>query len=294
MKSVGVVGCGLMGQGLAKNLLKNGYTVFVCDINEQAVQNLVDIGAIKTKNVKALAQEVDFMILSLPSPKIIKQLMLDVEKGAFNAMQPGSSILDMSTNDVELTRELHEYAKVHKIEFFDCPLSGGPAGAEDGTLTIMVGGNKKAFPSILPVLRAVGKKIEYVGSSGSGQTVKLCNNMVVGGVITLLSEALLTGEKAGVSKEKMASILQKGSGQTRVMDVFGSNILEQNFENIKFSLSHLKKDINLYQKLAEHHQIPTLISQPVQQLFSTAYNKGKGQLDSTAVYEIFTELEIAP
>nr|WP_257349987.1 NAD-binding protein [Pseudalkalibacillus decolorationis] len=133
--------------------------------------------------------------------------------------------------------------------------------------------------------------MKYVGTSGAGQTVKLCHNMVVGGIITLLSEAFLTGEKAGVSKEKLASILQKGSAHTRVMDVFGGNIVDQTFENIKFSLANMKKDIHLYRKLAEEHQISTFSSQSVHQLFHLAHYQGKGNLDSSAIYEVFAELE---
>lgn len=290
MEKVGVVGCGLMGRGIAKKLLENGYTVWIYDIDKEAVQDLVGKGAIAASNVKTLAKEVDCMILSLPSPELIKKLMLDQENGALKVMQSGSSILDMSTNDVEITREIHDQAKLYGLEFFDCPLSGGPAGARDGTLTIMVGGNELMFPVILPVLNAVGKHIEYVGSSGAGQTVKLCHNMVVGGVIALLSEALLTGEKAGVSKKKVASILQKGSAHTRAMDVFGPNILNDTLGDVKFSLANMSKDINLYRNLAENNQVPTFASQSVHQLYQNAKLKGKDKLDSTAIYELFTEV----
>lgn len=114
--------------------------------------------------------------------------------------------------------------------------------------------------------------------------------MVVGGVITLLGEAFLTGEKAGVSKEKLASILENGSANTRVMDVFGVNILNNSFYDIKFSLENMNKDIDLYRNLAENNQIPTFASQSVTQLFQLANNKGKGTKDSTAVYEVLEEL----
>ncbi|MGY0691380.1 NAD(P)-dependent oxidoreductase [Virgibacillus sp. FSP13] len=289
MEKVGVVGCGLMGNGITKNLIRSGYEVYVHDINEQAVERLVNEGAFGTEDIKSMGEVVDYMILSLPSPKLIKELMLGQE-GAIHSMKKGTFILDMSTNDVAVTRELYEQAKLKEIEFFDCPLSGGPDGAEDGTLTIMVGGDEKAFPSILPVLYAVGEYIEYIGESGAGQTVKLCHNMVVGGIITLLGEAFLTGEKAGVTKEKLAVILQKGSANTRVMDVFGSNILNSSFEDIKFSLANMRKDIHLYRNLAENKQIPTIASQSIHQIFQLANCKGKGTQDSTAVYEIMAEL----
>lgn len=288
MEKVGIIGCGLMGRGIALNLLKNGYEVYVHDVNNEAVKDLEREGAIAADHIGTM-EKVKYLILSLPFPSLIKSIILDENNGAIRVMKSGSYILDMSTNDVEITKELNEHAKLKNIEFFDCPLSGGPAGAADGTLTIMVGGNEKAFPKITPLLKAVGEQIEYVGSSGAGQTVKLCHNMVVGGVITLLSEAFLTGEKAGVSKDKLASILQKGSAQTKVMDVFGSNILDDTFNNIKFSLANMTKDIHLYRNLAEKGQIPTFTSQSIYQLFKIANHKGKGAQDATAVYDLIAE-----
>lgn len=290
MTAVGIIGCGLMGSGIAKNLLKNHYKVHVFDINEVAVKNLVDHGAIAAATPSDMASEIDFLIVSLTSPDIIKDTLLHEQNGVLFKMKKGSFILDMSTNDVQLTREIHKTAEENGIQFYDCPLSGGPEGAANGTLTIMVGGSEDHYPTILPVLQAVGKHIEYVGKSGAGQTVKLCHNMVVAGAITLLSEAFLTGERAGVSKEKLAGILQKGSGQTRAMDVFGVNILDESFDNVKFSLANMTKDIHLYRELAENSQVSTFVSDMTHQLFHLGKNKGKGQQDSSAVYTVLKEM----
>ncbi|MEI3606241.1 NAD(P)-dependent oxidoreductase [Pseudogracilibacillus sp. SE30717A] len=290
MKNIGVVGCGLMGFGIASTLLKKNYHVSVFDINDEAVNNLVKIGAKRAESVRTLAKDVEVMILSLPSPSLINHLMTDKEQGAFHVMKKGSFILDMSTNDVEMTRKLNESAKTYGIEYFDCPLSGGPDGANEGTLTIMVGGNEKAFHNVLPVLEAVGSNITYIGESGAGQIVKLCHNMVVGGIISLLSETLEVGEKAGVPKEKIASVFQKGSAQTKVMDVFGSNIVADTCENVKFSLGNMMKDMNLYRNLAESQKVPAISSQSAYQLFQIASYNGKRQKDSSAVYEIVKAL----
>lgn len=290
MTTVGVIGCGLMGSGITKNLIKNNYNVHVFDINEVAVKELVDHGAIPTKKPDVIAGEVDCLILSLTSPEIIKNTLLNEQDGVLFKMKKGSFILDMSTNDVKLTREIHQVAQEYGIEFYDCPLSGGPEGAANGTLTIMVGGSEEQYPTILPILEAVGKHIEYVGKSGGGQTVKLCHNMVVAGVIALLSEAFLTGEKSGVSKEKLAGILQKGSGQTRAMDVFGVNILDESFDNVKFSLANMTKDVHLYRELAENSQVSTFVSDITHQLFHLGKNKGKGKQDSSVVYSVLKEL----
>lgn len=292
VRSIGVAGCGLMGSGIAKNLLKNDYSVSVYDINEAAVQKLVSMGAKAKRDVRTMAKEVDVLLLSLPSPELIEKLMTDPEEGAFGALKKGAFILDMSTNDVALTRRLSKKAQEYGLEYFDCPLSGGPAGADEGTLTIMVGGCEAKFPSILPILKAVGTNIDYVGPSGSGQVVKLCNNMIVGGVISLISEAFLTGERAGISKQKLAAIIQKGSGQTKVMEVFGPNILKNTPEEVKFSLFNMKKDLNLYRNLAENTGIPTMASESARQLYQIAEYLQKGQQDATAIFDVIAQLGI--
>ena len=290
LKKIGVIGCGLMGQGIVKNLLKNKYQVWVFDINEEAMLKLERKGATPTKTATQLAKEIDCLILSLPSPILIEQLLMNKEDGLLNILPAGTIILDMSTNDVEITQRLYKEADAKQISFFDCPLSGGPAGAEAGTLTIIVGGNESDYHNILPVLQAVGENIQYVGPCGAGQTIKLCHNLVVAGVITLLSEALLTGEKAGIQKKTMAEIFQKGSAQTKVMDVFGSNIINNSFEKINFSLENMMKDIHLYRNLAENIQVPTVVSNNIHQIFKITSNKEKDSIDSTAVYKLLKTL----
>src|SRR5690625_3371405 len=166
MKKVGVIGCGLMGQGMIQNLLQQQYDVMIYDVNDAATIPLVEKGATHAKDVTTLAQAVDILLLSLPSPKIIQDVLL---KEAFPVMHQGSIVLDMSTNDVDVTRDLAQKAQNCGITFFDCPLSGGPAGANAGTLTIMVGGDEAQFPAVLPMLEAIGEQIEYIGDNGAGQ-----------------------------------------------------------------------------------------------------------------------------
>ncbi|WP_338079186.1 NAD-binding protein [Aquibacillus halophilus] len=120
--------------------------------------------------------------------------------------------------------------------------------------------------------------------------IKLCNNMVVAGIITLLSEAFLTGVKAGVPVEKIAEMMQKGSAHTKVMSVFGPNLISGDHENVKFMLQHMSKDIQLYMDLAKQEKIPTFFSATIEQFYSIAKSKGKGELDTSAVSQVLEEL----
>lgn len=283
MKKIGVIGCGLMGKGMITNLLQKSYDVTIFDVNEQAMIPLVEKGATSAKSIASLASKVDLVLLSLPSPKIIEHILIEE---AFPAMKQGTYILDMSTNDVELTRKLASEAKKLQITLFDCPVSGGPKGADAGTLTIMVGGDEAKYPMIAPVLEVIGENINYIGDDGAGQIVKLCNNMLVGGIISLASEVLKTGEKLGVNKKKIAEVMQNGSAQNKVMDVFGPSILSEDSDEVTFSLANMLKDIRLYEEMATNAGITSDVSKSVQQLYELAEEAEMGSQDATAVFEV--------
>ncbi|OLO42418.1 hypothetical protein BTR23_04150 [Alkalihalophilus pseudofirmus] len=286
---VGVIGCGAMGRGIIKNLVKGGYEVYAYDVNEQALHSVEELGAKTTFDKEQVYSQVHYLITSLPTTQLVEETIVG-ESGALYSMSKGTSILDVSTTDVEVTRHIFEQAKQKGISFFDCPLSGGPDGAERGELTVVVGGDAVQFEQISPLLRVIGKEIEYIGESGSGQVIKLCNNIVVAGIVTLLSESLLTGVKAGVPAEKIASMLQKGSAQTKVMSVFGPNLIDGNHENVKFMLQHMSKDVKLYMDLATQEKIPTFFSAMIDHFYTSAKNNGKGALDTSAVSQVLEEL----
>ncbi|WP_432354455.1 NAD(P)-dependent oxidoreductase [Sporosarcina sp. A2] len=286
IQTIGVVGCGLMGYGMATNLVRKGYEVKVYDTNAKAVERVVNKGANASTSVSELAKVSDVLIISLPSTDLVETVLLKGEEAALKHLKSGSFILDMSTNDVARTRKLEADANVLDVAYFDCPVSGGPEGASSGKLTIMVGGAEEKFPQVVSLLQAMGGHIEYIGPSGAGQIVKLCNNMVVGGIISLLGEALLTGEQAGISKKKLAELFQKGSGQTKVMDVFGPTIIHETFDDVTFSLANMLKDLSLYRSLATTQGVPTVISDAAYQLFTCASSEGADRRDSTAVAEV--------
>lgn len=286
MQAIGIVGCGLMGCGIATNLVRKGYEVTVYDTNPEAVERVVKEGANSASSVPELAKSSNVLILSLPSTDLVEKVLVDGIEGALQHLKLGSAVLDMSTNDVARTRRLEEAAGVVGVDYFDCPVSGGPGGASSGALTIMVGGSEEKFSQVSSVLQSMGGHVEYMGPSGAGQIVKLCNNMVVGGIISLLGEALLTGERAGLSKEKLAELFQKGSGQTKVMDVFGQNIIHGTFDDVTFSLANMLKDLSLYRTLANAEGVPTAISNAAYELFTRASEEGADERDSTAVAEL--------
>lgn len=289
MDKIGVIGCGAMGRGMIKNFLKNGYRVIAYDVNPVMLKNVEELGAQTKSSIEAVAKEVKYLLTSLPTSSVVEETLIG-EVGALHFMQQGTYILDTSTTDVETTRKLYKYAQRKGIAFFDCPVSNGPQGAEMGTLSIMVGGEKGKFKNIKHILQVIGEEIRYIGESGSGQIVKLCNNMVVAGITVLLSETFLTGVKAGVNAGKIAEVMQIGSAQCKVLSVFGPNLVNDSHENVIFLLNHMAKDTELYMKLAKQGNIPTFLGSIINQLYQIAKIHGKGGLDTTAVSQVLEEL----
>lgn len=285
--NIGLIGCGAMGQGIARNLLKAGHNVLIHDDMSKSRELLEGEGA-EFVEIKTISANVDHLFLSLPSTQILENALLGSE-GVLQNLPKGTMIFDLGTTDVETTRMIHKKAEDAGVYYLDCPVSGGPAGAEIGTLTILVGGNEEIFLDARSILEIVGEKIIYVGESGSGQAVKLCNNMIVAGITALLSETMVTANNYGVSNRQLADIIQQSSGQNKVLDVFGENLINESFDNILFFLGHMSKDLELYMNLSKESKTPQFVSSIVSQLYRTALKQGKGTLDSTAVYSVISE-----
>lgn len=284
MKTIGVIGCGLMGKGITLNLLKKAYTVYVYDPDPKTMEWIKENGANPVNDLLGLTEKVTVFISSLPTVAVVKETFMG-QTGIFKNAQSGSVIIDMSTTDAESAIYLAGKAKEQNIYFYDCPVSGGPDGAEKGMLTLMVGGEETKYQKMLPLLKDIGKNIYYLGASGNGQIAKLCNNMIVAATIASFGEAFKVAEKAGVKRTALAEVLSTGSA-TRVFDVFGSKIVEENYEEVAFSLNHMHKDLSLYMETAAAFSSTSLIGEQTFKLFEEAKVKGKGHLDTTVVCDM--------
>ncbi|RNF39503.1 NAD(P)-dependent oxidoreductase [Planococcus salinus] len=290
---IGVIGCGAMGAGMVKNLLKNDREVWTFDPDEKKQQQMKQLGAVPVGKMSDVASDMDAFVLSLPLAHLVEQALTS-EDGLLKRAKRGALILDMSTTDVELTKKLARQAKEQGIYFYDCPVSNGPKGADEGTLSIMVGGDEEKYKDVLPVLQNMGTAITYVGPSGSGQVVKLSSNIVVAGIISLLSEAFKAGEEAGVDPSVIAQVMQNGTAQNRVMDVFGDNLLKHSHENVVFLLNHMKKDVDLFYSLANDSMKEESITAYIQKLYQQAQSAGLGMVDATAVQQLYGSTEREP
>jgi 3-hydroxyisobutyrate dehydrogenase len=282
LRNIGFVGIGIMGQRMCRNLCKAGFPVIAYDLDPAAMETASSLGATVTPDLPTLARQVDLVICSLPTPAAVLAVT-EGPQGLLAHLKPGSYVCDTSTVDPVTSRRVHTAALAVGVRSLDCPVSGGPGGAEAGTLTIMVGGDVADLEAVRPVLEAVGKKIVHCGGPGAGQVAKLVNQALVAVHTVGAVEALLVGRKLGLDLDTMVSILRTSSGCSWILENhLRVKALAGDFEP-GFALDLMFKDLNLFLQAATESQTPALIAASALQLYNAARAAGGGKRDQTVV-----------
>ena len=286
-EAVGVIGLGVMGAPMARNLLRAGHDVSVFSRSQEPVRRLVEEGATAAPTPARLASASDVIVAMLPGEEVTAAL-LDGDEGLWAGAHAGSILVDMSTASPGWARALAQQGAEHEVAVLDAPVSGGDAGAQQGTLSIMAGGEAADVERARPVLEALGK-VTHVGGHGAGQTVKLCNQLVVGGTIALVSEALVLAEQAGVDPAQVIEVLSGGLAANRVMELRGRNFLEHEFEpGGKASFQH--RDLGLALDAGREAGVPLPVTAVVDQLYAALVANGGGGLDHSALITVIERL----
>jgi 3-hydroxyisobutyrate dehydrogenase len=212
MAKIGFIGLGNMGLPMAQNLIKAGNTVRGYDVAAAAVEKLVGGGGRAANSAADACQDAEVVVTMLPAGEHVREVYLGAN-GVLAKVGEGTLLIDSSTIDVESARAVAAAASERGLAMIDAPVSGGVAGAQAGTLTFMVGGPDEAFARAKPLLEAMGKTIVHAGAAGNGQAAKICNNMVLGASMIVVSEAFLLAEKLGLDAQKLFDISSKSSGQ---------------------------------------------------------------------------------
>lgn len=254
MKKVGFIGLGTMGLPMVKHLVDAGFQTYVISRSRGPIEKAVAYGATELRSPKELMEQTEVVMSCLPLPESIYQVY-DGEEGLLAGLSPGKVIIDHSTVDRGTNEWAYEQCKEKGASFIDAPISGGPMGAEAGTLTIMCGGDEEAYKSIYSVMEAYGSYIVRVGACGSGTTVKLLNNMLIGVHQSALAECYVMAEKAGVDPALAYDVIKRSAGFSKSMDWAVDAILDRKFE-ARFSINLLNKDINLALDLAKELNMP--------------------------------------
>jgi len=287
---IGFIGLGLMGKPMALNLRKKGYDVVVHNRSRPAVDALVASGASPAGSPAEVARAARVIITMLPDGPDVEKV-LESESGVFRAMQKGTVIVDSSTIAPATARRLAARAKELGSSLLDAPVSGGEIGAIDGTLTFMVGGDGAALESVREILGAMGKpeRIVHVGDSGAGQICKVCNQIVLGGTMSVVAEAIALSRKAGVDPMQVRAALMGGFAQSRVLEVHGECMITGNWKP-GFKAKFFKKDLGIALNTLSENGVAAPTSAVVQQLVHAQIAAGEGEEDYSGIAKVIFKL----
>ncbi|BDR56639.1 NAD(P)-dependent oxidoreductase [Xylocopilactobacillus apis] len=240
---IGFIGTGVMGTGMINNLLKAGYSVLVYNRTKSHAQSVLQNGAQWLENPREVAQNSDFVITIVGFPKDVREVYFG-ENGIFEGIHSNLMLIDMTTSSPNLAKEIAKKAQNEGISALDAPVSGGDIGAKNGTLTIMVGGEKSDFERALPVLKAMGKSVRLFGDSGQGQNAKMVNQIMVAGTMTGMVEALFYAKSANLDLSNIVEMISGGAAQNWSMDNYGPRILKGDYKP-GFAAKHFLKDLRI-------------------------------------------------
>ncbi len=280
MEKIGFIGLGIMGKPMAKHLMAAGHSVTVLKSSSSA-NDLKQSGATVVDTPSQLAAQSDVIITMLPdSPEV--EAILKEKDGVLKGIKKGSLFIDMSTIAPSTSMGLHNVLKELGVESLDAPVSGGQGGAEGATLSIMVGGSDTAFKRALPIFERMGKNIVHIGKAGAGQTAKACNQIIVGMTIQAVAEALTLAKKAGVDVAKVRSALLGGFAQSKILDLHGQRVLDNNFKP-GFKVKLHRKDMNIALQTGKELSVPLPGSALVASQMDAVIASGDGELDHSAL-----------
>ena len=287
--AIGFIGLGVMGKPMALNLLKRGFRVVAHSRSAPPVDEAVRAGATRANSPEEVARASTRIVTMLPDSGDV-ELVLDGPSGVFRAIQPGTILIDMSTISPAVTRRLAAAARAKGATLLDAPVSGGEIGAINASLSIMVGGDEAAFTDVLPILRAMGnpERIIRIGESGAGQLCKVCNQIVIGGTLTVVSEAIALARKAHVDPANVREALLGGFAASRVLDVHGERILTGNYKP-GFRAALYAKDYRIAAETLAAHDAPAPVSSVVKGLVDTLAST-RGDDDYSALATIIFDM----
>jgi len=283
---VAFVGLGNMGRRMAARLVAAGYKVAVFDTNPDAVHALEEAGARAATSPADAVSDADFILSSLPNPAIVEAVYLGGE-GVIQTAKPGAVAADLSTIDPATAVSVRDALAQVSVGFLDAPVSRGVQGAENGTLAIMAGGSTTDFNRILPVLQHLGSAITHVGESGTGQLVKLCNNMISAINTVAASEVMVVGRRAGLDTKTMYDVLTSGSAESHILSSYFPRVVFSEERPTGFSLDFMVKDLDLFMSAANKTEVPMFLSGAVRQVFRLAQGQGLGSRDSCHIVEVY-------
>lgn len=282
---IGYIGLGNMGGPMCRNIIKGGNDVVVFDLNPAAVQACVEVGGKAGGSLAETIAQADVIVTSLPMPTDVEAVALG-PGGILENAKEGAIYVDLSTNSPTVVKKIAAALEEKGVTMLDAPVSGGVAGAEKGTIAIMIGGDRNAFQSCLPVFESFGKTIVHTGALGSGSVAKLVNNMLAFCNMTAAAEAMMLGAAAGIDHDTLVEIINNSSGASFAFRTVNHKVKKGDWSP-NFAVNLANKDMRLALELAEQLDVPMSIAPQVKNVFHSARSMGWGDNDVTALMRVY-------
>ena len=282
IKNVSFIGLGVMGYPMAGHLQNNGYDVVVFNRTTARAEKWVEeYKGSMAKTPGEASQNSEIVFICVGQDEDIIEVM-ETESGILSKVAEGTIIVDHTTASAEIARNYYQKLKDKKLSFLDAPVSGGQAGAENGVLSIMIGGDEKDYNTVKPVLTSYGKAVELIGPSGSGQIAKMINQICIAGLVQGLSEAMAFGKKSNVDMEKVLSVISKGAAQSWQMENRYRTMLDGKFD-YGFAVDWMRKDLSICFNEANKNGAMLPVTKIVDQYYEEVQKNGGNRFDTSSL-----------
>jgi 3-hydroxyisobutyrate dehydrogenase len=278
---IGWIGTGVMGRWMCQHAMTKGYSATVYNRSKDKLQPLVEAGAKAADSPKQVAEQSDIVFAIVGYPKDVREVFLGTD-GALAGSEPGTILVDMTTSEPGLAKEIYAAAKAKKVYAVDAPVSGGDVGAKNAALSVMIGGDDDVVAAVQPVFEAMGKTIVHQGPAGAGQHTKMVNQVLISSTMVALCEGLLYAYKAGLDLETVLKSVSVGAAGSKSLDIYGARLLKRDFEP-GFYVEHFIKDMGIALAEAEKMNLCLPGLGLAKQLYEAVRAQGLGRKGTQAL-----------
>jgi len=289
MKTIGFIGIGVMGASMAKNLLKKGYTLHIYTRTKEKAQGVIDAGARWFDTVASCTQGCDALITMVGYPQDVEQVYFGKD-GIIENAKAGALLIDMTTTSPQLAVRIDEEAKKRGLKALDAPVSGGDVGAQKGTLTIMVGGDKDAFDAAVPLFECMGTSITYTGRAGNGQHTKMANQIAIAGIVSGVCEAIAYSKAVGLDPFNMLDCIGGGAAGSWQLNNTAPRMLRGDFAP-GFFVKHFIKDMTIALEEAENVDVDLAVVKTVRAMYEDLAANGHADEGTQALLKHYVREE---
>ncbi len=289
--AIGLIGTGVMGQHMCRHLIEDGYRAVIYNRTQKKAEGLIEIGAEWADSPAMVAARVDWLFSIVSMPSDVEDIYFG-HNGILHTMKPGSILVDMTTGSPQLAVDIARQAAEKDIEALDAPVSGGDIGARDAKLSIMAGGSRKAFETVLPALRVLVEHINYMGPPGSGQHTKMSNQIHVAGTMISAVECLIYAENAGLDPELVIQAIGSGAAASWTINNMGPRMLQGDYEP-GFYIDHFVKDMGIALEECRRMKLALPGLALVHQFYVAAQAQGLGKNGTQALKLVLEQLNSA-